>query len=158
MKRTLLLTVAVAALAFGLAVTVSPISPAAALDDLTAKAIKEGPTGRAPRSAARARVVLAADVRKLARDFAHKRYRSVCSDLTARERQKLGGTKGCMLRVEVLNSFASIKRFTLVKATINRTRTRATITVRINGSSKHILKGVFRWEGRKYRLDHQTGA
>jgi len=158
MKRALFLTVAVLALAVGLALTVSPISPAAALADLTAKAITEGPTGRAPRSAAHARTVLAVDVRKLASDFAHKRYRSVCSDLTARERQKLGGTKGCMVRVELLNSFASIKRFTLVKASINRKRTRATISVRINGSHKHVLKGVFRWEGGKYRLDHQTST
>jgi len=36
-------------------------------------------------------------VKKLARDFAHKRYRAVCSDLTAKQRRKLGGTKTCMV-------------------------------------------------------------
>ena len=79
-------------------------------------------------------------MKKLAGAFAHKRYRSVCSDLTAKQRRKLGGTKSCMVKVELLNSSASIKRFTLVKARLNKSRTRATIKVRINGSSKHVLK------------------
>ena len=34
----------------------------------------------------------------------------------------------------------------------------AAVSVRINGGNKRVLKGVFRWEGGKYRLDHQTGA
>jgi hypothetical protein len=157
-RRALLLSLALVALAFGLAAAVSPISPAAALADLTAQSIKEGPTVRAPRSAPRARKILVKDVKKLAGDFAHKRYRSVCSDLTAQQRRKLGGTKACMLKVELLNSSASIKSFTVVKAKINKRRTRATISARINGSSKRVLKGTFKWEGRKYRLDRESGA
>jgi hypothetical protein len=156
MKRSLFLTVAVVALAAGLAVTY-PISPAAARV-VAPKPTKKAASGRAPRSAAKARRVLVADARKLAGDFAHKHYRSVCSDLTAGERRKLGGTQGCILRVGVLNSLTPVKRFTLIKATINRRRTRAAVSVRINGGNKRVLKGVFRWEGGKYRLDHQTGA
>jgi len=53
------------------------------------------------------------------------------------------GTKECMLRVTLLNSSASIKRFTLVKAAINRSRTRAAISVRINGGTERVLKGAF---------------
>jgi hypothetical protein len=158
MRRAVLLSVFLVTCAFGLAAAFSPISPAAALAALTAPAIKEGPTGPAPKSAARARKVLVKDVKKLAGDFAHKRYRSVCSDLTAKQRRKLGGTKGCMLKVELLNVSTPIKRLTLVKAKINRRHTRASLTVRINGSSKHVLKGVFRWEGRRYRLDRESGA
>ena len=158
MRRALVLSLAMVALALGLAAAVSPISPAAALADLTAQSIKEGPTVRAPRSAARARKVLVRDVKKLAGDFAHKRYRAVCSGLTAKQRRKLGGTKTCMVKVELLNSSASIKRFTLIKAKINKRRTCATISACINGSSKRVLKGMFRWEGRKYRLDRESGA
>jgi hypothetical protein len=156
--RAVFLSVLLVVLAVGLAAAVSPISPASALAVLTAKAIKEGPTGPAPKSAARARKVLVKDVTKLAGDFAHKRYRAVCSDLTAKQRHKLGGTKKCMLKVQLLNLSSPIKSLTLVKAKINRRHTRASIAVRINGSSKHVLKGVFRWEGRKYRLDRESGA
>lgn len=156
MLRTLFLTVAVVIFAAGLAVTY-PISPAAARV-VTPKPTKKAASGRAPRSAAKARRALVADVRKLSGDFAHQHYRSVCSDLTAGERQKLGGMQGCILRVGLLNSLTPVKRFTLVRATINRKRTRATISVRINGSQKRVLKGVFRWEGGKYRLDHQNGT
>jgi hypothetical protein len=158
MRRALILSFALVAVVLGLAAVVSPISPTAALADLTARPIKEGHTAPAPRSVARARRILAADVKKLAGDFAHKRYRAVCSDLTAKQRRKLGGTKTCMVKVELLNSSASIKRFTLVKARINKRRTRATISARINGSSTRVLKGMFRWEGRKYRLDRESGA
>ncbi len=158
MKRALILSVVLVALALGLAATTSPISPAAALADLTASPIKEGHTVPAPRTAARAKRVLAADVKKLAGDFAHERYRAVCADLTARQRRKLGGTKSCMVKVELLNFSASIKRFTLLKAKINKSRTRANISARINGSSTHLLAGVFRWEGRKYHLDRESGA
>lgn len=158
MKRALIVTVILVAFAASLAAALSPISPASALAALTARPIKEGHTVPAPRSATRAVKLLATDVKQLAGAFAHKRYRAVCSDLTAKQRRKLGGTKSCMLKVELLNSSASIKRFTLVKAKLNKSRTRATIKVRINGSSKHVLSGVFRWEGRKYRLDRESGA
>jgi hypothetical protein len=158
MKHALCLSVAVVAFAAVLAAASSPISPTEALADLTARTIKEGPAVPAPRTRTRAMKVLVVDVKKLARDFAHKRYRSVCSDLAAKERSKLGGTKGCMLRVELLNSVTSIRRFTLIKANINRKRTQANISVRINGSRKHVLRGLFRWEGGMYRLDHETGA
>ena len=75
-----------------------------------------------------------ADVRKLA-GTSRTDYRSVCSDLTAGERRKLDGTQGCILRVGVLNSLTPVKRFTLVKATINRRRTRAAISVRITAAT-----------------------
>jgi hypothetical protein len=94
----------------------------------------------------------------LASNFAHKRYRSVCFDLTAKQRHQSGGTRGCMLRVELLNSFLSIKRITLTKVAMSRSRIRARVSIRINGSNKHGLTGVFKWEAGMYRLDQETGA
>lgn len=124
------------------------ISPAAAH---TAK------HGRAPRSAAKARRVLRTDVKKLAGDFTHKRYGAVCSDLTPKELRKLGGPKSCVLKVALLSSAISVKRFALVKVAINRSRTRATVAIRITGSHPQVLHGVFRWAGRKYRLNQTPG-
>ena len=95
-----------------------------------------------------------ADVRKLAGNYEHKRYRAVCSDLTARERRQLGGTTKCMLKVTLLNSLSPIKRFTIAKVGVNRSHRQATVVVRINGSRK---RAVFLWEAGKYRLDHYVG-
>ncbi len=150
MKRTLFLALAVVAAAL-------PISPAAAMA-VAGKPTVKRPTRPAPHSAAKARKVLVADVKKLGRAFAHEQYRSVCSDLTTREWRTLGGQKPCLRRMQQLNSPTLVKRFTVVRATLDRRRTRAAVSVRINGSKQRVLKGVFKWEGGKYRLDHQTGA
>ncbi len=115
-KRALLLVAAVAAVAAVLAFTVSPISPQTAWAALTAAAIKEGPNTPAPHSGKKALRILHADVMKLAHDYAHKRYRAVCSDLTKKERNHLGGTSKCMLAIAVLNAFVPIKKFTITAA------------------------------------------
>ena len=63
-----------------------------------------------------------------------------------------------MLKVELLNSSVSINVFTLDLARLNKRRTRATIKARINGAASTSSSGLFRWEGRKYRLDRESGA
>ena len=141
-----------------LAAALSPVSPRAALAALTAQPITEGRTGPAPRRAAKAMKLVRADVRKLAGNYEHKRYRGVCSDLTARERRHLGGTSKCMLQVTLLNSLAPIKRFTIVKAKLDRRHRQATVALIVNGNAKRVLHAVFRWEAGLYRLDHQIGS
>lgn len=47
---------------------------------------------------------------KIASDYAHKRYRAVCADLTKKERKHLGGTSACMLKIAVLNAFVPINQ------------------------------------------------
>jgi hypothetical protein len=136
----------------------SPVSPRAALAALTARPIKEGRSGPAPHRAAKAMKLVRADVRKLAGNYEHKRYRAVCSDLTARERRQLGGTTKCMLKVTLLNSLAPIKRFTIVKAKLDRRHRQATVVLIVNGNGKRTLRAVFRWEAGLYRLDHQIGS
>lgn len=153
MKRLACLLAATVAVAV-FAGAISPISPTQALAILTAQAIKEGRAVPAPRTAAKASRLLIADGRKLAGAFAHKRYRAVCSDLTAKERHRLGGTSRCMLKMALLNSLSPIKRFRIVRAGIKRHHTQATVVVRINGRRN---RAVFLWEAGKYRLDHYIG-
>ena len=153
MRKAIVAVVTVVVLAV-LAGAISPISPTDALAILTAQTIREGRPVAAPRTAGKASRLVITDGKKLAGDFAHKRYRAVCADLTARARHGLGGTSGCMLKVALLNSFAPIKRFTIAKVGINRRHTKAKVVVRINGSHK---RAVFLWEAGKYRLDHYVG-
>lgn len=149
MRKVIVAIVTVVVLA-GLAGGVSPISPTDAFAILTAKTIREGRAVAAPHTARKASRLVITDSKKLAGDFAHKSYRAVCADLTARARRRLGGTSGCMLKVELLNKFSPIKRFTIAKVGINRRHTRAKVVVHINGSRK---RAVFLWEAGKYRLD-----
>jgi len=148
---------AVLAVIVALAAALSPVSPRAALAALTARPIKEGHAVPAPRRAATAMKLVRTDVHKLAANYVHKRYWAVCSDLTARERRHLGGTTKCMLKVTLLNSLAPIKRFTIVKASLGKRHTRATVALIVNGG-KSVLHAVFRWEAGRYRLDHQIGS
>jgi hypothetical protein len=156
-KRALLAAAAVAAVAAVLAFTVSPISPQTAWAAITATAIKEGPNTPAPHSNKKALKILHADVLKIASDYAHKRYRGVCSDLTKKERKHLGGTSQCMLAIAVLNAFMPIKRFTITAAKLARSNTQGTVSVYVNGNKKHVVHAVVKWEGGAYRLDHQSG-
>lgn len=156
-RHSYFLALAVLALALGLAAAFSPVSPSDALAALTARPIHEGRAAPAPRRAAKALRLVRVDVQKLALDFEHKRYRGVCADLTAKERRQLGGTSTCMLKVDLLNSLAPVKRFTVVKAKLSRRRTLATVAFTLNGGS-HVLRAVFRWEAGRYRLDHQLGS
>jgi len=153
MRKVIVAVVTVGVLAV-CAGAISPISPTDALAVLTAQTIREGRAVAAPHTARKASRLVINDGKKLAGDFAHKRYRAVCADLTARARGRLGGTSGCMLKVALLNSFSPIKRFTIGKVGINRRHTRAKVVVHINGSRK---RGVFLWEAGKYRLDHYVG-
>jgi len=153
MRKLIVAVVTVVVLAV-LGGAISPISPTDALAILTAQTIREGRAVAAPPTARKASRLVIADGKKLAGDFAHKRYRAVCVDLTARARRHLGGTSGCMLKVAMLNSFSPVKRFTIAKVGINRRHTQAMVVVRINGSRK---RAVFLWEAGKYRLDHYVG-
>src|SRR3954451_17203800 len=97
LRRALIGFATVIAVAGVLSFTVSPISPQTAWAALTAPAIKEGRNTPAPRNGSKALKILRADVKKLAADYKHKRYRAVCADLTKRQRKHLGGTSKCML-------------------------------------------------------------
>jgi hypothetical protein len=156
-KRALLLVAAVMAVVAVLAFTVSPISPQTAWAALTAKPIKEGPNTPAPRNGTKALKILRADVMKLAHDYKHKRYRAVCSDLTKKERQHLGGTSKCMLAIAVLNAFMPIKKFTITAAKLTNANAQGTVTVYVNGNKKHVVHADVKWEGGQYRLDHESG-
>ena len=94
---------------------------------------------------------------KIAHDYAHKRYRSVCSDLTKKERRHLGGTSKCMLAIAVLNVFVPIKKFTITAATLAKSHAQGAVSVYVNGNKKHVVHAVVKWEGGAYRLDHQSG-
>jgi len=157
LRRPLLLVAAVTAVAAVLAFTVSPISPQTAWAALTAKAIKEGRNTAAPHGGAKALRILHVDVMKIASDYAHKRYRAVCSDLTAKERKHLGGTSQCMLKIALVNAFVPIKKFTIVSAKLARSDKQAAVSVYVNGNRKHIVHAIVKWEGGAYRLDHQSG-
>jgi hypothetical protein len=157
LKRALLVVVAVTAVAASLAFTVSPISPQMAWAALTAAAIKEGPSTPAPRSGTKALKILRADVMKIAHDYSHKRYRAVCSDLTKRERKQLGGTSQCMLKIALVNAFVPIKKFTIISAKLAKGHAQGTVSLYVNRNKKHVVHGVVKWEGGRYRLDHQSG-
>ncbi|HEY2355476.1 MAG TPA: hypothetical protein VGH79_11330 [Gaiellaceae bacterium] len=158
MKRALLVAAAATTVAAALAFTVSPISPQAAWAALTAPAIKEGPNTPAPQTRKKALKLLRADVTKFARDYSHKRYRAVCSDLTKRERKHLGGTSKCMLEAAGANAFAPTLKFTITAAKLGKSRARATVSAYVNGNKKHLVEAVVKWEGGRYRLDHQSGG
>ena len=157
LTRALATLAAVVGVASVLAFTVSPISPQTAFAALTAAAIKEGKSTPAPRSAKKALKILHADVQKIAHDYSHKRYRAVCSDLTAKERKHLGGTSQCMLKIAVINAFVPIKKFTTIAARLRKRDTQAAVSVYVNGNKKHLIHAVVKWEGGRYRLDHQSG-
>jgi hypothetical protein len=157
MKRALLVLAAVIAVSGVLAFTVSPISPTVAWAALTAAQIKEGPNWPAPHTQAKALRILHADVTKLAGDYSHKRYRAVCADLTKKEREHLGGTSQCMLKIAVLYAFMPIKKFTIAKAKLARNKAQGTVNVYVNGNKKHLVHAFVKWEGGAYRLDHQSG-
>lgn len=128
-----------------LACTVSPIVAQAA------------PNTPAPRSGKKALKILRADVMKIVHDYAHKRYRAVCSDLTKKERRHLGGTSQCMLKIALLNAFVPIKKFTIVAVKLGKSDMQAAVSVYVNGNKKHVVHAVVKWEGGAYRLDHQSG-
>jgi hypothetical protein len=157
LKRSLLVVAAMTVVATALAFTVSPISPQTAWSALTAAAIKEGPNSPAPRSGRKALKILHVDVMKIAHDYAHKRYRAVCSDLTRRERKHLGGTSQCMLAIAVVNAFVPIKKFTITAAKLTTGHRQGTVSLYVNGNKKHVVHAVVKWEGGAYRLDHQSG-
>lgn len=157
LKRTLLAVAAVTAVATVLAFTVSPISPQFAWSALTASPIKEGRNTPAPHSQRKALTILRADVMKIASDYAHKRYRAVCADLTKKELKHLGGTSQCMLKIAVVNAFVPIKKFTIIAAKLAKGNVQGTVSVFVNGIKKHVMRGVVKWEGGRYRLDHQSG-
>jgi len=157
LKRALSTLAAVAVVASVLAFTVSPISPQTAWAALTAAPIKEGKSTPAPRSGKKALKILHVDVQKIAHDYSHKRYRAVCSDLTAKERKHLGGTSQCMLKIALINAFVPIKKFTIVSARLGKRATQAAVSVYVNGNKKHVIHAVVKWEGGRYRLDHQSG-
>jgi hypothetical protein len=156
-KRAICVLVATFSIASVLAFTVSPISPSVAWAALTAQEIKEKPNTPAPRSAKRAIKILRHNVKKLASDYAHHRYRAICSDLTAKERKHLGGTKKCMLKVALINSFVPIKKFTITSAKLGKSRLAGAVSLFVNGNKKHLMKALVKWEGGQYRLDHASG-
>lgn len=156
-KRALLLVAAMTAVAAVLAFTVSPISPQTAWAALTAAPIKEGRNTPAPHSGQKALKILHVDVMKLASDYAHKRYRAVCADLTKKERKHLGGTSKCMLAIAVLNAFVPIRKFTITTAALVKSHALGTVSLYVNGNRKHVVHAVVKWEGGSYRLDHQSG-
>jgi hypothetical protein len=156
-KRAILVLAAVIAVAGVLAFTVSPISPTVAWAALTAAQIKEGPNKPAPHSAKQALTILKADVTKIASDYSHKRFRSVCADLTKNERKQLGGTSKCMLKMAVLQAFMPVKKITIAKAKLTKRNARATVDVYLDGIKKHLVHAFVKWEGGAYRLDHQSG-
>ncbi|HEY0614806.1 MAG TPA: hypothetical protein VGC96_09210 [Candidatus Elarobacter sp.] len=157
LKRALSILVATLAVATVLAFTVSPISPSTAWAALTAKEIKESPNKAAPKTTTKAVKVLRANVMKLASDYAHHRYRAICADLTAKQRQHLGGTTKCMLAVALVNAFVPIKKFTITSATVAKSRLSGAVSLYVNGNKKHALKALVKWEGGRYRLDSQSG-
>jgi hypothetical protein len=157
LKRSLLLVAAVTAVAAVLAFTVSPISPQLAWAALTASPIKEGPNTPVPHNGRKALATLHVDVMKIAGDYAHKRYRAVCADLTKKERNHLGGTSQCMLKIAVVNAFVPIKKFTITTAKLAKGNAQGTVSLYVNGKRKHLIHAVVKWEGGRYRLDHQSG-
>jgi hypothetical protein len=157
MTRAFLVVAAVATVAAVLAFTVSPISPQTAWAAITAATIKEGPNAPAPHSGKKALKILHADVMKLARDYSHNRFRAVCSDLTRKERNHLGGTSKCMLAIAVLNAFVPIRKFTITVAKLAKGHAQGTVSLYVNGNRKHLVHAVVKWEGGRYRLDHQSG-
>ena len=156
-KRAFLLVAAVATVAAVLAFSVSPISPQTAWAALTAAPIKERPNTPAPRRGTKALAILHADVMKLARDYSHNRFRAVCSDLTRKERNHLGGTSKCMLAIAVLNAFVPIRKFTITAAKLAKGHAQGTVSLYVNGNRKHVVHAAVKWEGGAYRLDHQSG-
>ncbi len=156
-KRALCVAAAALSVATVLAFTVSPISPAVAWAALTAAPIKEARNTPAPHNGHKALKILHADVMKIAHDYAHKRYRAVCADLTKHERQHLGGTSQCMLKIALINAFVPIKKFTITAAKLSLRDTQGAVSVYVNGNKKHLFHAVVKWEGGAYRLDHQSG-
>jgi hypothetical protein len=157
MKRALTVVATVMSVAAVLAFTVSPISPQSAWAALTAAQITEGRNTPAPHSGRKALEILHTDVMKLARDYKHKQYRAVCSDLTRKERAHLGGTSQCMLVISVLNAFVPIKKFTITATKLARNHKHGAVSLYVNGIKKHVVHAAVKWEGGQYRLDHQSG-
>ena len=156
-KRALCTAALAVAVAAVLAFTVSPISPSVAWAALTAKEIVQKPNTPAPHSGRKAIKILHANVMKIARDYAHHRYRAVCADLTAKERKHLGGTSRCMLEIALINAFVPIKKFTITAAKLGKSRLQGAVSLYVNGNKKHLLHAVVKWEGGAYRLDRETG-
>ena len=157
LKRAALLIAAIVAIGSILAFTVSPVSPTVAWAALTAAPIHQGKNKPAPHSGREALKLLRVDVMKLASDYAHKRYRAVCSDLTKKELKHLGGTSQCMLKIAIINAFVPIKKFTIVAAKLSKGRLQATVAIYVNGNRKHLIHAIVHWQGGAYRLDHQSG-
>jgi len=156
LKRALLVFASATVIATVLAFTVSPISPQTAWAALTAAPIKEGRNTPAPQSSQAFRL-LHKDVMKLAKDYKHKDYRGVCADLTKKERKKLGGTSQCIMKIAVLNAFVPIKKFTIVSTRLVKNDMQALVSLYVNGKKKQLVHAVVKWEGGRYRLDHQSG-
>lgn len=157
LKRALCGGAAVISIATVFAFTVSPISPTVAWAAISAAPIKEKPNTPPPRNGKKALKILRISVMTIASDYAHKRYRSVCADLTKKERKHLGGTTRCMLKVALINAFVPIKKFTIVATKLNKSNAWAAVSLFVNGNRKHLVRAVVKWEGGSYRLDHQTG-
>jgi len=141
-KRALCSVAALVAVAAVLSFTVSPVSA------------RNTP---APHRGKEALRILHTDVLKIASDYRHKRYRAVCSDLTMKERRNLGGMSQCTLKIALINAFVPIKKFTIVAAKLGRGAKQAAVSIYVNGNKKQLVHAVVKWEGGRYRLDHQSG-
>ncbi|HZS31614.1 MAG TPA: hypothetical protein VFA37_10175 [Gaiellaceae bacterium] len=130
---TTLLTVAV----------LSAAAPAAGLRHAPAKA---------PRTNAAAARLVRKDVASLAGAYEHKRYRTVCGDLTASALKRLGGASKCTLKAAALHLVLPIRRLTVVKVTLEKRRTEAVVAASVNGNRKKILRAVLDWQAGTYRL------
>jgi len=124
---------------------------------VTGNAVVARASAAAPSTRAKARTILRADVTKIARDFSHKRYRAVCVDMTKLERTRLGGMTTCRLKIALIHLLVPIKKFTITRTKFSRGRTQAAVSLYINGNKRHRIDAVAKWEGGRYRLDHESG-
>jgi len=142
-NRALWIVAAGMAAATVLAFTGSPISRAAGTP--------------APHNAKKALRILHADVMKLARDYKHKRYRAVCSDLTTKELQQFGGVSTCKNKLALVHLLVPVKKFTITGAKLAKRNTQGAVSLYLNGNKKHLVHAVAKWEGGRYRVDHMSG-
>ena len=62
-----------------------------------------------------------------------------------------------MLRLALIHLLVPIKKFTITATKLGRGRTRASVSLYINGNKRHRIHAMAKWEGGAYRLDHQSG-
>ncbi|MDX6481413.1 MAG: hypothetical protein QOG85_1923 [Gaiellaceae bacterium] len=146
---------AVIALASSFALTGSPSVARAAV---AAQSVAAAPNTPPPRNRRTARRILRADVVRLAHDYTNTRYRSICAtDMTTRELRSLGGTSNCILKVGLINSLVPVRSFTITEMKLGRLHRWGTVTLYLNGNKLHRIHALAKWEGRAYRLDHESG-